>query len=720
MSKEIYNEGRVVGYSAYEMYVKEHKEIDPDSEVASEREWLASSLFMGSSMILKLANINVSGSTPTVVEYALPTYTTNGVSVRSGLCACNTIIGSFFDGECAFNDNSHIWASKVTSYGTLINNTASSSPSGHVTTINSTTVPRGNGSMTASSIARMKDYTHILDAVIIQPGTWTNSSSGSPKKDFSPDMNRQPTIRITVTKSITETYILLSGFTSRTVASGECGVDSSVDTRSPQDGDFLGPQCFPWANKVIFTMPTSYIQTCLDMQLISIDNNNQEPWFIKHIVGDNTKYTLSMANSNGVVYNVRPTSGSFVDIPVTSTTSGYATNYSAEFTFGTLIDMLYKQRRGRLQFTVNGTTGSSVSVNNSVPYVKTTIGANTGYALAMANSSGTLYPTSGSSGYVNVTLSPDYSTQESTIYSGSFSWDDLLSMLKNNRKCKLSFTVAKIPQENKVVLDVTNLMGKDQNGVSQTLICKLMFGQHVEYKKFMPYDRSMGLPEYVYPSSVSSQYDGYWRAILTCYQSIGQIGKCSIRFAFYLKSNTSVSNPNPGTSNFAAAGAIMRCNSNWYNSNYSAQPMFYGKPLSTDLGERSLSILKSDIISQYQTVYSGFYSQWSSLANKTLEFNSGGPRWQPAFKIYTTSVNRQAGPELEMIACDNSYCYGFNSDQVTSYDNYDGQQTSLSQNTSLCMIGGQYSTESSHTWYSTANLESSPSFFADYLGTYTI
>ena len=40
MPKIIYNEGRVVGLSAYETYVKNHIAEDPNTPPASEREWL--------------------------------------------------------------------------------------------------------------------------------------------------------------------------------------------------------------------------------------------------------------------------------------------------------------------------------------------------------------------------------------------------------------------------------------------------------------------------------------------------------------------------------------------------------------------------------------------------------------------------------------------------------------------------------------------------------
>jgi uncharacterized short protein YbdD (DUF466 family) len=52
MPRVLYNEGRVVGYSAYEIYMRHALTADPDATPASEAEWLASTLGFGSSMLL--------------------------------------------------------------------------------------------------------------------------------------------------------------------------------------------------------------------------------------------------------------------------------------------------------------------------------------------------------------------------------------------------------------------------------------------------------------------------------------------------------------------------------------------------------------------------------------------------------------------------------------------------------------------------------------------
>ena len=53
MPQVIYNEGRVQGYNAYEIYIRQLLSEFPDAEVPSEKEWLSSILANGLSMILK-------------------------------------------------------------------------------------------------------------------------------------------------------------------------------------------------------------------------------------------------------------------------------------------------------------------------------------------------------------------------------------------------------------------------------------------------------------------------------------------------------------------------------------------------------------------------------------------------------------------------------------------------------------------------------------------
>ena len=101
----------------------------------------------------------------------------------------------------------------------------------------------------------------IIDGIIIQPGTWSTSAVRPPQKIFSPNLGDYPRIRIHFRGPITSSFqILLTGFTIRSVVRGVTGLDSATNSTAPQDGDFLGPiSIFPWAAKVVFSIPSSYV-----------------------------------------------------------------------------------------------------------------------------------------------------------------------------------------------------------------------------------------------------------------------------------------------------------------------------------------------------------------------------------------------------------------------------------------------------------------------------
>lgn len=253
MPRRIWNEGRVVGYSAYEVYVKHAMSIDPDHEPATEKEWLASMMAMGSSMLLRIGTTEAS-----YIDVEFPS--------DSRLCAANNIIASVFTGEGYVGtsaDTEHVWCTKVTDYGPLIAN-ASSSPSGN-------NVPISDTELSAKHKSYIREYMKIVDGIVLQPGTWTTNSNRPPQKDFTPTLAKVPTLRILFSEPITTPFfLLLTGFTNRSVVAGvtgffdpqkagDTGFGSAVNTQSPQDGDFLGPWAFPWAAKVIFSVPAAYI-----------------------------------------------------------------------------------------------------------------------------------------------------------------------------------------------------------------------------------------------------------------------------------------------------------------------------------------------------------------------------------------------------------------------------------------------------------------------------
>ena len=114
MAQELYNEGRVVGFSAYEIFTRLLCDKIPEPDIPDERTWLASMLGMGSSLILKI-DANTSAG---VHDYVLPP--------NSTLSAAGVILANPFMGNCVFDntEGSPKWATKITSYGPLIKNTS--------------------------------------------------------------------------------------------------------------------------------------------------------------------------------------------------------------------------------------------------------------------------------------------------------------------------------------------------------------------------------------------------------------------------------------------------------------------------------------------------------------------------------------------------------------------------------------------------------------------
>lgn len=264
MPRKIFNEGRIQGLSSYEIYTKLHQATvtDPTIQPASEREWLASSLAMGASMLLKIeADTNHEDNENWTKDIQFPDNTL--------LCAANTIMASFFTGEGEYGVQQSAgmhpnWANRVSDYGSLISNTTELHPSEEVG-------PTGTVPVKASAIEnwtqaqkdKLANYMKIVDGIIIQPGTWENSKNKPPEMDLAADLGTYPRIRLLFKGPITTDFeILLTGFSIRAVVIGETGLAGSTGTTGfgkPQDGDFLGPEQFPWANKVIFSVPSSYI-----------------------------------------------------------------------------------------------------------------------------------------------------------------------------------------------------------------------------------------------------------------------------------------------------------------------------------------------------------------------------------------------------------------------------------------------------------------------------
>lgn len=257
MPRILYNEGRVVGYSAYEIYVRQLYATDPGATPATEKEWLASSLAMGSSLLLRIGADDISG----------PHYRDIQFPSTSRLSAANTIMASFFLGEGYIGespeDTNTAWSTRVTDYGNLISNTSSSHPSG-TTTHSSSIQTKTDIDISDAVYDQVVSYMNITDGIIIQPGTWTASANKPPEMDFQPTLSDYPMFRVSFGDKVeTPFFILLTGFTDRGVLLGESTLTSSTNTNAPQDGDFLGPMVFPWSAKVIFSIPPFAMKTVL-------------------------------------------------------------------------------------------------------------------------------------------------------------------------------------------------------------------------------------------------------------------------------------------------------------------------------------------------------------------------------------------------------------------------------------------------------------------------
>ncbi len=266
MPKTLWQEGRVCGYTNYELYLKHM--YDNNMTPVNESEWLASTLSYGASLLLWVAPDSTENAH--YRDFPLPT--------GSNLGAANTIMASFFSGEGAADANG--WATKVTSYGPLIENDSTASPEG-------TTIPvKDDGAVEANTRLRVQDFAKITDGVIIQPGTWTTNASSPPTKKLAVDLTQVPTLRLSFSDQVvTGFWLLLSGFTDRGVTMGMTSQTDSTDTSTNdnKNGAFLGPAIYPWAAKVVFSIPP----ILMDMIQAKVDIGTQD---IAAIQLYNTRY----------------------------------------------------------------------------------------------------------------------------------------------------------------------------------------------------------------------------------------------------------------------------------------------------------------------------------------------------------------------------------------------------------------------------------------------
>lgn len=277
MSRTLYNEGRVVGLSAYEIFVRHVLGADPTATVPTEQEWLASMLSDGSSMLLQIGADAVEGSH--YIEIELP--------ATSTLWTANTIVGSFFLGEGAAASAATGWCTRVTDYGPLIQNDSSASPSA-----DGTTIPPTSTSVDISSTTRAQlvEYTKIMDGIVIQPGAWSANNTTPPQKGLTPDVSGTPKLRILLSDKIdTPFYVLFTGFTYKGILNNV--MDYTTFNTHPENGDFLGPVSYPWANKITFSVPSAVLA---DFQAVSVSVTDLAGMYIY-----NTKYLWPYRHHSG-------------------------------------------------------------------------------------------------------------------------------------------------------------------------------------------------------------------------------------------------------------------------------------------------------------------------------------------------------------------------------------------------------------------------------------
>lgn len=282
MSRTIYNEGRVVGLSAYEIFVKHAiaAGIDPN-DVPSEQAWLSSCVAMGSSLILYIPT----GTSGTITKQ-LPTGST--------LAAANTIIGSFFNGAGTHTGSGAQWITSITDYG--------------------------NGSDTnpqpaTPNQAALTDYLKIVDGNVNQSGTRTSG-------ELVPNLTTgSATVSITFSTTTTNGfYLQLTGFTDRSVLAGVVGTDGNQQTTTNKpNGDFIGPEVFPWSAKIVFTVPTSVIGSAIKQEVVDFPNSTIG-YALKTKIGSVERKSISLSD----------TSGNDLSVTVGSTPSLDSGNVAAE------------------------------------------------------------------------------------------------------------------------------------------------------------------------------------------------------------------------------------------------------------------------------------------------------------------------------------------------------------------------------------------------------
>lgn len=293
----LWNEGRVVGLSAYEIFVRHVLGKDPNATVPSELAWLTSVMSNGSALLLQVGSDAGSGSGNVdgthYIDVELP--------LGSGLWATNTIVGSCFIGTGGGVTTDHTgWCTKVVDYGPLIQNDSTASPTTYDADIPPTTAVGVN--LTDLQKEQMLEYAKIVDGIVYQPGTWSDNPSAPPQKTEVPKADELPHIRILLKDKVTTTfYVLLTGFTYKGVF--DAIADYSHQGTQPENGDFLGPASWAWANKIVFTAPSN-LSNNTDIEVVDLANlyiyNTKYLWFYSLGAGGADPSQTDLANVTSI------------------------------------------------------------------------------------------------------------------------------------------------------------------------------------------------------------------------------------------------------------------------------------------------------------------------------------------------------------------------------------------------------------------------------------
>lgn len=202
------------------------------------------------------SGFNIDDEMDMTIDYEPVFYKDIPLPKTSALIAASFIMGSYFFGDCEVDENG--WATQVNSYGLGLANYLQRHPITS-TSVDSSKYPTRNlHKLTGVQQRQMMQYIKIMDGMVIMPGKWEPSGHDEPYVDLmEPAFGHAPTLRLIFNDEITESfYIMFTGFAYTPFLKEVTGYGGgSTNPFNPENGDFLGPAVFPWANKILFTYP---------------------------------------------------------------------------------------------------------------------------------------------------------------------------------------------------------------------------------------------------------------------------------------------------------------------------------------------------------------------------------------------------------------------------------------------------------------------------------